>query len=241
MRSLLRRRQLGEHRDATGGLRQLVVVHGLNLRTQEDLAGVELHLAADLARDDIVVAGQDLHRHALLRQRRDGRPGALLRWIEEGDVTEQRQVALVGDGVGRLVGGHHLVGHSHDPEPVRIERDRLLFGRRKVACIEQTCRSVDLVARTDREDLLHRPLADEDVLVGPVRHDDRQPPAGKIERDLVDLGEAVVDAQRLVHSPCVRVRQRRERILQFSNRDGKGKRKVIDLASLSSFQVISLV
>jgi len=27
----------------------------------------------------------------------------------------------------------------------------------------------------------------------------------------------------------------------FSNRDGKGKRKVIALASLSSFQVISLV
>jgi hypothetical protein len=32
-----------------------------------------------------------------------------------------------------------------------------------------------------------------------------------------------------------------EPILPFSNRDGKGKRKVIDLASLSSFQVISLV
>jgi hypothetical protein len=30
-------------------------------------------------------------------------------------------------------------------------------------------------------------------------------------------------------------------ILPFSNRDGKSKRKTIDLASLSSFQVISLV
>ena len=62
---------------------------------------------ADFAGDDIVVAGEDLDRHAPARQRGDGGPGALLRRVEEGDIAQQCQIALVGDRVGGLSGGHY--------------------------------------------------------------------------------------------------------------------------------------
>src|SRR6185437_17103108 len=58
---------------------------------------------------------------------------------------------------------------------------------------------VDLVAIADGEDLLDGALADQDVRAIGMRNHHRETTAGEIERDLVDLGKSLVDAEDLVH------------------------------------------
>ena len=60
------------------------------------LAGLEPDLAADLPRYDLVVARQYLDLHALVGESGNRRRSAILRWIEERNVSEQGKVTLVG-------------------------------------------------------------------------------------------------------------------------------------------------
>ena len=53
-------------------LGQLLVRHFFHVVAEQDFFGVDADLGADLARDQIVVAGQNLHRHAVLPQRGNG-------------------------------------------------------------------------------------------------------------------------------------------------------------------------
>src|SRR6516162_4446581 len=57
----------------------------LHVPAEHWLAGIEADLAADLASNDHVVAGQDLDRDPMLAQRGDCRSRSLLRRIEKGE------------------------------------------------------------------------------------------------------------------------------------------------------------
>jgi len=169
----LRRGQLGEHRRAFGDVGEFVLRHVVDVRAEKNFAGIEFHFTADLARDDFVVAGQNLHAYAFLGKRSYRGRRAFLGRVEKGNVPEQDQVALVGGRIDGLRGVERLVGHGHDTKTVRIERDRLFLCGGEVAFVEPAGRSVDLVSRTDCENFLDRPLANEDVLVRSLGHHHR--------------------------------------------------------------------
>ena len=75
----------------------------LDVVAQQHELGGQPDLLADLAGHQVVVAGDDLDRHAVALQRLDGGGGGLLGRIEERDVAVEDQVALVGLAVGRGV------------------------------------------------------------------------------------------------------------------------------------------
>ena len=91
-----------KERGVFGGLGQFGVGHGFHLPAQQHALGRQAHFLADLAADQFVVAGENLHRDAVLLQRQDGRRRGLLGRIEEGHVALEDQVVLVVLRVGRL-------------------------------------------------------------------------------------------------------------------------------------------
>ena len=160
---LLRGRELGEDGCAVGGLRQLGIVELRDPAAEQDLARRELDLVADLAGDDLVVAGEHLHLDAVQAQRGDRLARALFRRIEKRDVAKQREIALVIDRIGRLCRLNLLVGDRDDAESVGVQNDGLLLGALEMRLVEPAHRAVEAIARADREDLLDRALADQNV------------------------------------------------------------------------------
>ena len=188
-RRLLRRRDLGEHGGRLGQACQLVRRQRRDLAAENDAVHRQADFVADLARDDVVVAGQDLHLHAAGLQRRERGGAGLLRRIEKRDVAEQREVGLVGDRIRRLRRRHLLEGDRDDAKPVGVELRRRLLRRGEVAGIEGAGLAVDRVVLAGREHLFDGALADEDM--GPViaLENDGHPPPLEVERHLVDLLE----------------------------------------------------
>ena len=88
---------------------------------------LEAHVLADLARDDVIVAGQNLDRNAGLAESGDGAGGAVLRRIEKGDIAEQGQSGFVGDGEDVLLARNLLIGDGDDAKAVGVEPRGLLL------------------------------------------------------------------------------------------------------------------
>ncbi len=83
---LLRRRQPGEHVCRSRQLGELRFREAAQLIAGHEPLHREPHVAADLLRDQRVVAGEDLGGHPVLAQRLQGRDRGLLGRIEEGEV-----------------------------------------------------------------------------------------------------------------------------------------------------------
>ena len=96
-------------------------------------------------------------------------PGRLFGRIEKSDIAEQREIALVGDGIRRFRVVDLLVSDGDNAKAVLVERDGFFLGRGEVAFVERALRAVDLISGGDRENFLDRAPADENVLVVPVR------------------------------------------------------------------------
>ena len=92
----------GERRANTSvvstSLRKLFVGHVFHLAAEQDFLRVDADFAAHLARDEVVVAGEHFHRHAVLPQRGDGLGGGILGRVEKREVAGQDQFAFVGLG-----------------------------------------------------------------------------------------------------------------------------------------------
>ena len=80
-----------------GALGKFGVIERIDLGAEQDVARIDTNLLADGGGDAVVVAGQDLHRHALGLEGGDGARGARFGRIEEGQKAHQHHVALVGD------------------------------------------------------------------------------------------------------------------------------------------------
>ena len=78
---------------------------------------MQAHLVADLAGDEIVVAGQYFHDDAVLLQRGDGLGGGFLGRIQKGDVALENQVRFVRLGIGGAL-VHFLGRDGQDAETV---------------------------------------------------------------------------------------------------------------------------
>src|SRR6516162_8426682 len=70
--------------------REFLVGHLVEIAAGQHIICHHTDLAADLARDDVVVTGQDLYLDARARQRCDRDPGAFLGRVEKGDITQER-------------------------------------------------------------------------------------------------------------------------------------------------------
>ncbi len=160
---LLRRRDLGEHDRRLGEICQLVRRHRSHLAAENDAVHRQADFVADLARDDVVVAGQDLDLHAAGLECADRRGASLLRRIEKRDVAEQGEIGLVGDRIGRLRRRHLLVGDRDDAKAIGVEFRRRLLRRGEVAGVERAGLAADGVVLAGGEHLFDGALADEDM------------------------------------------------------------------------------
>ena len=178
---------------------------------------LQADVAAHLARDDLVVAGEDLHLHAVLAQHRDRRQRGFLGRVEEGDVARPGSgPTSSATSVRSAARRHLLVGHRDDAEAVLVEladdRAQLLehapapsatdFARAARPCV-QTLK----ISST-------APLQMSTWVRVVLLHHHRHAPALEVERDLVDLGVALARPASCVVHLAVLQHRHVEQVLQ---------------------------
>src|ERR1035437_3818693 len=94
---------------------------------KNDMIDRQADVVTDLARNDVVVPGQDLHLHTTSFQGCDGRSGGLFWRVEERDITKQCEAGLVCDGIRRLRWRHFLEGDRNHAKSVGVELGRRLL------------------------------------------------------------------------------------------------------------------
>ena len=166
-------------------------------------------LLADLAADEIVVAGQDLHGDAVPLERLERRQGGLLRRVEERDVAREDQIGLVVLRVG-LARLEVAVRERQHAEAVAAQRLVLLAQILDEDVVDRIHLLVQLEARAALEDLLRGALADEPVRALRRLHDDGHESPREVERQLVDLAP-VGDRDLTVHLVMLRAPRGRAR------------------------------
>src|ERR1017187_8710365 len=100
---------------------------------KNDMIDRQADVVTDLARNDVVVPGQDLHLHATSFQGGDGRSGGLFWRVEECDIAKQCEAGLVRNGIRRLCWRHLFESDRDHPESVRVELGGRLLGLGEVA------------------------------------------------------------------------------------------------------------
>ena len=75
---------------------------GFDLAAEQDIVGFQTYLTAHLAGNEIFLAGEDFHSDAVFLESFDRLGCRHLRWIEEGYITLEDQVALILLGNQRL-------------------------------------------------------------------------------------------------------------------------------------------
>ena len=112
---LVSRRELGKDAGHAGGFRQFWLAHRFDLRPEQDFVHRQPDLFADVGRDDVIVAGQNLDVHIQSMKLLQGLGGGLLGRVEEGHEPQQGQVGFVLHPIVRLV---VIAGHNFDrPRP----------------------------------------------------------------------------------------------------------------------------
>src|SRR5204862_1788398 len=150
--------------------------HLLDLPAEQDPIRRDPHRLADLAADEIVVAGQDLHRDAPRAERPHRRQRGVLRRVEEGDVAREDQVGLVVLRVA-LTRLEIPVREREHPEAVATERLVFLAQVLEQDVVDRADLAVEHEARAAFEDLFGRPLAEQAVHTPPPPpHDPPHPP-----------------------------------------------------------------
>ena len=136
------------------------VAHRLDLRAGQHLLQRQADFLTDLARDQLVVAGQDLDRDTVLLKSADRRRGGFLGRIEEGDVAFQGQVVfvvLVVCGFGIEV----AIGDGQDAETIGGQFVILLLEIFEQELIHRIDFLFQLEMRATVEDRLRRALANQ--------------------------------------------------------------------------------
>ena len=196
---LVQRRQLGKHLVCLDDVRQRAVAHAFDLRAEQHGISAQSDLGTDALRDEFVVTGQHLHRDAVVGQRLQGRGCRLFRRVEDGDIPDQCQPALVGDRIRGLARGNFLHRHRHHAQPIFIEfASHLLHAHQHVGVQRQfvgTVAVLDAHAAAHGQHLLDRALADQLVVVVALRHHHRHATAFEVEGHLVDLAIVLLQFQ----------------------------------------------
>ena len=129
---LVGRRQLGEDVVRLDRVRQLRVVHALHVRAEQHAVRLQARPRRQIfAVTSSLSPVSTLTATPCVGERLQRRRGGFLRRIEEGDVADQGQIALVGDAVVCLDWRQLLDRDGHDAQAVLVERGRDLADARE--------------------------------------------------------------------------------------------------------------
>src|SRR4029450_3223066 len=103
-----------------GHRRERAVGHPLDLVATDDAGTVEADLLADVLRDELVVAGEDLHHDTGTAERAERLGDAFHRRIEEGHEAGEYELPLVAGGVHGLE-RHYRGSDGQDPRSSRAQ------------------------------------------------------------------------------------------------------------------------
>ena len=188
---LLQRRELGEQMGFLGALGKLGVIERIDLGAEQDIARVDANLFADGGGDAVVVAGQDLDRHALGLERGDGACGTCFGWIEEGQKAHQHHVAFVGDAKLAHAARIGLLRHGNRAQALGVEPGDLLANLGELIFGDRLGDTIDFDKGADLEHFLGSALGDHLGFALGIGYNYAQATAREIEGHLVDLGIAV--------------------------------------------------
>src|SRR6267142_4837551 len=106
--------QPGKDAGGVGGDGQFRLVHPIDLGAEQEMLCRNAHLLADVGRDSLIVASQNLNVHAQAVKLLQGLCSSVLGRVEEGQKTEEYQVRLVLDGIHWLIGAawHLLISQG---------------------------------------------------------------------------------------------------------------------------------
>ena len=116
-------RQLGKDGGRLNSLVQLLLVHGFDIRSEQDFLHRQADLPAYKGRYNVVIPGENLYRHVDLIEFANRLTGGFLGWVQKGQIAQQGQVGFVLDGIVWSVVSprKYTVRQCDDPEPVGIE------------------------------------------------------------------------------------------------------------------------
>src|ERR1019366_2118957 len=114
-------RQLGEHDTAIGYLTKLSIVEANQFTAEYDVVDGQPDIATDLTRDEVVIAGQNLDRDSVRRERLERGGGTVLRRIEEGNKPGEDQVRLVAHRVRPMTWIEVPVRDGADAKAILVE------------------------------------------------------------------------------------------------------------------------
>ena len=187
---LVRGGELGEDLCALHGFGQRRIVHLFYLAAQQQRLIRQANVAAYLARDTVVVAGQDFHGHAMCAQRCQCRCGAFFWRVQKGDIARQCESGLVrrmiGNRVARHLGWQQLARYRHDPQTIVVEPGRYARNSNQFVRCQRQHGVALLHVRADRHHFLYRTLTDQQWRLPLLCNDHRHAPALKVERHFID-------------------------------------------------------
>ncbi len=189
---LLRRIDAAEHVRIDRARGERMLVEARDFAAGQHARDRHAELRADVPRHALVVAGQDLHRHAGVAQRIDRASRARLRRIEERHEADEGEVAFVARRNAVAIARHRLGRDREHAQAVGAQRLPAPLGalaRRGVECVGPR-RCARLVARRKPEDFLGGALDDQQPRLAVVGQHGHAPPL-EVERRLVDLREGV--------------------------------------------------
>ena len=182
---LLRRRDAGKDVRLLCDPREGALVQVLDLTAKDDPAVVDADLAADVPSDELVVAGEDLHLHAVAAQAGDGVGDVLEEMVGEGQESRQGELAFVGRLEARGP-RHAAMGDRQHPESPLAQGAEGGEGTGDRQFVQGLRPAVDLVRRAGRQDAFRGALGNQEI-VAVFLHDDRQATALEVERDFIGL------------------------------------------------------
>ena len=177
-----------------GALGKLGVVERIDLGAEQDVARIDADLRADGGGDAVVVAGQDLDRHALGLEGGDGARGTCFGRIEEGQKAHQHHVAFVGDAKLAHAARIGLLCHGNHTQVLGVKIGDLLANLGELVFGERPGDAIDLDKGADLEHFLGSSLGNHLGFALGVGDNYAQATAREIEGHLVDLGIAVAQA-----------------------------------------------
>ena len=182
----MRGRKARENIRRVHGLGELGIRHFFHVVAENDFFRVDADFGADLARDEIVVAGQHLDGDAVLAQNGNGFFRAVFGRIEKGEIAGQDEVFFIGLGI-RCLRADFLIRNREHTETVAAQIVDLLDEVADENRLHRENFAVAFKVRAFGEHRFRRALGQHLALtVGTFNHHGHHA-ARKIERDFVRL------------------------------------------------------
>jgi hypothetical protein len=179
-------REAREERGLLRRLGQFGIGHFLHVAAQQHGVGGEAHVLAHLAADELVVAGEDFYRHAVLVKGLDGASAVFLGGSRNATYplsTRSRSSSFE----QICFPGSSLVATARTRKPSLLRLVVLFLQPDDQSGVHRRQLPVQLEVRALVEDLFRSALGEEDCFAFGILHQYRHHAPREVERDLVQL------------------------------------------------------